>query len=126
MGKNPSVVAKDQSLYAAVLSSNEVEKTVRLAFAREIDSAKVCDALSERLRPALGAESVTLKEFERHFDGLTFKKAGEIRYFTGRDGGRRGMGEIRYETAMAVRCGSATAGGRREGRCGEIREYKER
>lgn len=43
-------MAKDQSLYAAVLSSNDVEKTVRLAFARDIDSAKIRDALSERLR----------------------------------------------------------------------------
>ena len=55
MGKKPADVAKDPSLYHAVLSSDDVEKTVRLSFARDIDSAKIRDALSERLRPALGS-----------------------------------------------------------------------
>ena len=40
----------------------------------DIDSAKIRDALSERLRPALGADSPSLKQFEAYFDGLTFKK----------------------------------------------------
>ena len=34
VGKKPSDVAKDQSLYATVLKSDDVEKTVRLVFAR--------------------------------------------------------------------------------------------
>jgi hypothetical protein len=69
-------VAKDPSLFAAVLSSPDVEKTVRLVLARDVDSSKIRDALSERLKPVLGAGSPSLKEFEGYFDGIMFKKAG--------------------------------------------------
>lgn len=80
VGKRPSEVSKDPSLYAAVLKSSDVEKSVRLAFARDIDSAKIRDALCERLRPALGEGSASLKEFEAYFDGLTFKKGQALTF----------------------------------------------
>ena len=53
----------------------KVEKTARLVFARDLDSAKVSDALSERLRPALGAGSASLRAFESHFEGVQFEGA---------------------------------------------------
>ena len=56
VGKSVKDVAKDQALFDAVNAAADVEKTVRLVFARDIDSAKIRDALSERLRPALGAD----------------------------------------------------------------------
>jgi len=46
VGREPADVCKDQSLYSAINSSADVEKTVRLTFARDIDSAKIVNALS--------------------------------------------------------------------------------
>jgi hypothetical protein len=87
-GRDPRDVARDEALYAAVLCDPGVEKTVRLAFARDLDSSKIADALSERLRPVLGAGSESLRAFEAPFAGVTFRKgetltfsavAGELR-----------------------------------------------
>ena len=64
----------------AVNGADSVEKTVRLVFVRDIDSAKIRDALSERLRPALGAGSPSLKRFEAYFDGVTFKKGQSLTF----------------------------------------------
>eukprot|EP00227_Mantoniella_beaufortii_P002216 CAMPEP_0197616070 /NCGR_PEP_ID=MMETSP1326-20131121/60343_1 /TAXON_ID=1155430 /ORGANISM="Genus nov. species nov., Strain RCC2288" /LENGTH=349 /DNA_ID=CAMNT_0043184951 /DNA_START=280 /DNA_END=1331 /DNA_ORIENTATION=- len=50
VGKKASDVCKDQALYSAVLSSSDVDKTVSLVLARDMDSAKIRDALAERLR----------------------------------------------------------------------------
>ena len=80
VGRKVSDVAKDQSLYAAVMNDAKVEKTVRLVFARDLDSAKIADALSERLRPALGAGSASLREFESHFEGVQFKKGQSLTF----------------------------------------------
>lgn len=80
VGRKVSDVAKDQSLYAAVLNDAKVEKTARLVFARDLDSAKIADALSERLRPALGAGSASLREFESHFEGVQFKKGQSLTF----------------------------------------------
>mmetsp|Transcript_32274 Transcript_32274/g.79692 ORF Transcript_32274/g.79692 Transcript_32274/m.79692 type:complete len:294 (-) Transcript_32274:243-1124(-) len=83
VGKKASDVCKDQALYSAVLSSSDVDKTVSLVLARDMDSAKIRDALAERLRPALGAGSPSLKEFEGYFTGgvkkgqtITFSAVG--------------------------------------------------
>jgi hypothetical protein len=87
-GRDPRDVSRDEALYAAVLNDPGVEKTVRLAFARDLDSSKISDALSERLRPVLGAGSESLRAFEAPFAGVTFRKgetltfsavAGELR-----------------------------------------------
>ena len=80
VGKSVKDVAKDQALFDAVNAAADVEKTVRLVFARDIDSAKIRDALSERLRPALGAESPSLRRFEAYFDGVTFKKGQSLTF----------------------------------------------
>ena len=80
VGKGVRDVAKDQGLFDAVNGADSVEKTVRLVFARDIDSAKIRDALSERLRPALGAGSPSLKRFEAYFDGVTFKKGQSLTF----------------------------------------------
>ena len=73
VGRKVSDVAKDQSLFATLLNDAKVEKTARLVFARDLDSAKVSDALSERLRPALGAGSASLRAFDRT-SRVQFKK----------------------------------------------------
>ena len=44
VGRKVSDVAKDQSLFATLLNDAKVEKTARLVFARDLDSAKVSDA----------------------------------------------------------------------------------
>jgi len=119
VGRAPADVCKDQSLYSTINSSADVEKTVRLTFARDIDSAKIVNALSgmveletlsprhhprsnprfltqiapttwrafvswtlifERIRPALGESSASLKEFEGHFEGVTFKKGQSLTF----------------------------------------------
>ena len=41
VGKSVKDVAKDQALFDAVNAAADVEKTVRLVFARDIDSAKI-------------------------------------------------------------------------------------
>jgi hypothetical protein len=58
---------------------------VRLTFARNLDSAKIADALSERLRPALGKDSKSLRTFEAYFDGVTFLKGQSLTFSA--DGG---------------------------------------
>lgn len=80
VGKSVKDVAKDQTLFDVVNAAADVEKTVRLVFARDIDSAKIRDALSERLRPALGADSPSLRRFEAYFDGVTFKKGQSLTF----------------------------------------------
>ena len=80
VGRKVSDVAKDQSLFATLLNDAKVEKTARLVFARDLDSAKVSDALSERLRPALGAGSASLRAFESHFEGVQFKKGQSLTF----------------------------------------------
>jgi hypothetical protein len=80
VGRDVADVGKDQSLFDGVLRSDDVDKTVRLAFARNIDSAKIRDALSERLRPALGRDSESLKTFETYFDGVTFEKGQALTF----------------------------------------------
>ena len=78
-------VAGDQAVFDALLRDARVTKTVRLTFARNLDSAKIADALSERLRPALGKDSKSLRTFEAYFDGVTFLKGQSLTFSA--DGG---------------------------------------
>ena len=53
---------------------------------QNLDSAKIADALSERLRPALGKDSKSLRTFETYFDGVTFLKGQSLTFSA--DGGK--------------------------------------
>ena len=46
----------------------------------------IADALSERLRPALGKDSKSLRTFETYFDGVTFLKGQSLTFSA--DGGK--------------------------------------
>ena len=83
VGRGVAEVAGDQAVFDALLRDARVTKTVRLTFAVNLDSAKIADALSERLRPALGKDSKSLRTFEtarrrHHLKGqsLTFSADG--------------------------------------------------
>lgn len=79
-GKSAAAVAKDDGLYSSLLTNPGIEKTVRLVFARDLDSKKISDALVERLVPRLGAGSPSIKEFEKFFDGIAFKKGQSLTF----------------------------------------------
>lgn len=85
VGRGVAEVAGDQAVFDALLRDARVTKTVRLTFARNLDSAKIADALSERLRPALGKDSKSLRTFEAYFDGVTFLKGQSLTFSA--DGG---------------------------------------
>ena len=86
VGRGVADVAGDQKLFDALLHDSSVTKTVRLTFARDLDSAKIADALSERLRPALGKDSKSLRTFEAYFDGVKFLKGQSLTFSA--DGGK--------------------------------------
>jgi hypothetical protein len=86
VGRGVAEVAGDQAVFDALLRDARVTKTVRLTFARNLDSAKIADALSERLRPALGKDSKSLRTFETYFDGVTFLKGQSLTFSA--DGGK--------------------------------------
>jgi hypothetical protein len=86
LGRGVADVAGDQKLFDALLHDSSVTKTVRLTFARNLDSAKIADALSERLRPALGKDSKSLRTFEAYFDGVKFLKGQSLTFSA--DGGK--------------------------------------
>ena len=86
VGRGVAEVAGDQAVFDALLRDARVTKTVRLTFARNLDSAKIADALSERLRPALGKDSKSLRTFEAYFDGVTFLKGQSLTFSA--DGGK--------------------------------------
>ena len=79
-GKSAAAVAADDGLYRSLLSDSSIEKTVRLVFARDLDSKKIRDALVERLVPRLGESSPSLKQFETFFDGIAFKKGQSLTF----------------------------------------------
>ena len=86
VGRSVAEVAGDQKVFDALLRDSSVAKTVRLTFARDLDSAKIADALSERLRPALGKDSKSLRTFEAYFDGVKFLKGQSLTFSA--DGGK--------------------------------------
>lgn len=79
-GKNPARVAKDQTLFDFVVNDHAIGKTVRLVFARDLESSKIADALAERLRPKLGAHSKSLKTFESYFENVKFAKGTSLTF----------------------------------------------
>ena len=79
-GRSVTDVAKDQKLFDAVLNDDSIGKTVRLTFNRELGSGKIADALAERLRPKLGANSKSLKTFESYFEGIKFAKGTSLTF----------------------------------------------
>ena len=54
------------------------ERAARLVFARDVGGDKIADALAERIRPALGANSKSLHRFEALFNGVTFQKGASL------------------------------------------------
>ena len=86
VGRGVAEVAGDQAVFDALLRDARVTKTVRLTFARNLDSAKIADALSERLRPALGKDSRSLRTFEAYFEGVKFLKGQSLTFSA--DGGK--------------------------------------
>ena len=85
VGRDVADVAKDQNVFDALLNDHAVGKTARLTFARDLESSKIADALSERLRPALGKDSKSLRTFESYFDDVKFLK-GQSLTFSAQDG----------------------------------------
>ena len=72
----------------------QCERAARLVFARDVGGDKIADALAERIRPALGANSPALAEFEALFNGVTFKKGASLDFHA-----RRGALETRVRGA---------------------------
>ena len=54
------------------------ERLVRLVFARNVGGDKIVEALAERIRPAMDADSPALRAFEAIFDGVSFKKGTSL------------------------------------------------
>jgi hypothetical protein len=62
------------------------ERGVRLVFARNIGGDKIVEALAERIRPAMDADSPALRAFEAIFDGLSFKKGSSLDFHATSEG----------------------------------------
>jgi hypothetical protein len=109
LGRGVADVAGDQKLFDALLHDSSVTKTVRLTFARDLDSAKIADALSERLRPALGKDSKSLRTFEAYFDGVKFLKGQSLTFSA--DGGKltTSIRESRSGSSTTRRCASRSS-----------------
>ena len=62
------------------------ERSIRLKFARDVGGDKIVEALAERIRPAMDADSTSLKRFEAIFDGVSFKKGTSLDFTATADG----------------------------------------
>lgn len=89
-GMSPEKLAKDQKFFDALVSADDVEKTLHLniAFGR-ISSSQFWDAIEGQLAgpmKQLGAEA-DLKAFAATFDGVKFRKGLPISFCISEDGG---------------------------------------
>lgn len=76
------------ALFAAVAGA-DVEKSLRLVFARSVDGSAVSDALAERLQPLLGAGSPALAAFRAAFAGAKLTKGSVVTLAAARGGALR-------------------------------------
>jgi len=74
-GASMGEMAKSERAFDAL---RRCERAARLVFARDVGGDKIADALAERIRPALGANSKSLHRFEALFNGVTFQKGASL------------------------------------------------